>query len=263
MKKDRKLIIDIGSGHKPHSKSDILLEKLDSDNTHRWGNDLILDRHTILYSGDKFPIKDKIFDFSICTHVLEHVPQPDIFLDEVSRISSKGYIETPSEFSELIFTPYSKHLWIINKIDDMLYLRNKLSENTPRHGALFDFLIDNEQGFREIFYSTHRKLFLVEYSWDGKIKYTFEEPRVIPESKTLSHDFWKTLCERNTMPQMKNTSIDETIYKTQKNLTKIDWEELLMCNVCGDNMNKKKESYVCMTCGKEYSQPNEKTIICR
>ena len=107
------MIIDIGSGHKPHNHASILLEYRKAGDEHRWNRKLKIDRPTIIYYGYKMPFKDKVFSFSMCRHVLEHVDSPRRFLNEIQRISNAGYIETPSEISELIFTPYEEHKWVI------------------------------------------------------------------------------------------------------------------------------------------------------
>ncbi|MEK7801706.1 MAG: methyltransferase domain-containing protein, partial [Pseudomonadota bacterium] len=48
----------------------------------------------------KFPYKDKFFDACICFDVLEHVPDPDLFLSETKRVLKKGgliYFAVPCE----------------------------------------------------------------------------------------------------------------------------------------------------------------------
>lgn len=51
---------------------------------------------------DKFPYKDKTFDFIYCRHVLEDIQNPDFALEEIFRISTgSGYIETPSPLIEI------------------------------------------------------------------------------------------------------------------------------------------------------------------
>ena len=41
------------------------------------------------------PFDDKVFDYAICSHVLEHVERPDAVIAELSRVAKAGYIEVP------------------------------------------------------------------------------------------------------------------------------------------------------------------------
>lgn len=50
--------------------------------------------------GFRLPYPDKFFDFSVCGHTLEDLPDPRGLLGELRRVSRAGYIETPSRLSE-------------------------------------------------------------------------------------------------------------------------------------------------------------------
>src|SRR5690606_1509140 len=85
-----------------------------------------------LYKGQKFiqadgeslPFEDNEFDYVICNHVLEHVDNPEKFLNELARVAKKGYIETPSLIGEHLH-PKESHRWVILEIDDKLVLFDK------------------------------------------------------------------------------------------------------------------------------------------
>ncbi|HVM80667.1 MAG TPA: methyltransferase domain-containing protein [Stellaceae bacterium] len=51
-----------------------------------------------------WPYPDKLFDFVICSHLLEDVRDPLIVCKELIRVAKSGYIETPSRLREI----YSK-----------------------------------------------------------------------------------------------------------------------------------------------------------
>ena len=69
--------------------------------------------------GEDLPFKDNEFDYSICIHVLEHVENPDKFLQEQMRVAKKGYIETPSLIGEHLH-PKKSHKWVILNINNIL-----------------------------------------------------------------------------------------------------------------------------------------------
>jgi ubiquinone/menaquinone biosynthesis C-methylase UbiE len=92
---DKKNVLEIGPGHIPFSKAnhfcgwDKGLQPIDTSYT-------VCD-----VSKEKLPFKDKEFDFIYCRHVLEDLYNPFLLLDEMSRVASSGYLETPSPLSEV------------------------------------------------------------------------------------------------------------------------------------------------------------------
>ncbi|MFT5439128.1 MAG: SAM-dependent methyltransferase [Alphaproteobacteria bacterium] len=52
---------------------------------------------------DDWPFPDKYFDFCICSHTLEDLPDPVRVCEQINRVSKAGYIEVPSKPRE-IFT---------------------------------------------------------------------------------------------------------------------------------------------------------------
>ncbi|HET6989906.1 MAG TPA: class I SAM-dependent methyltransferase [Bacteroidia bacterium] len=93
-------VLEIGPGASPHPRSDIFLElKLDNeqDYVRQFGQDkkLVTDKEIVFYDGGRMPFSDKQFDYVICSHVLEHVPDVEGFLSEIFRIGKKGYLEYP------------------------------------------------------------------------------------------------------------------------------------------------------------------------
>jgi SAM-dependent methyltransferase len=96
-------VLEIGPGSTPHPRANAFLElHYDNDEiklrqrggtreTPEFGSRPV---HT--YEGEKFPFSTNEFDYVICSHVLEHVPEPKQFMTEIFRVGSgKGYIEYP------------------------------------------------------------------------------------------------------------------------------------------------------------------------
>ena len=57
---------------------------------------------------EKFPFKDKEFDFCICTHTLEDLTTPFLVIDEMSRVAKRGLIVTPSMGADTVFATFAR-----------------------------------------------------------------------------------------------------------------------------------------------------------
>ena len=79
-------ILDIGCGYRAHPYASVIADVKDLSN-HYEG------KKFIKINEKKLPFKDKEFDFVIASHVIEHVEDFEFFINELERISSKGYIE--------------------------------------------------------------------------------------------------------------------------------------------------------------------------
>ncbi len=107
-------VLEIGPGSKPHPRSDILLELNYKDNEERiaqfgCNQSLTTDKQILFYDGNKFPFKNKEFDYIICSHVLEHVDNVELFISELQRVGKKGYLEFPTVYYDYIFN-FEVHL---------------------------------------------------------------------------------------------------------------------------------------------------------
>jgi SAM-dependent methyltransferase len=107
------LVLDVGSGDKPSWRADVLLDAYPAE-THqgqRSGTGRTrVDRPLFLADAGDMPFADKVFDYVICSHVLEHVPDPSAVIDELSRVAKAGYIEVP-EASAAKLQDFPTHLW--------------------------------------------------------------------------------------------------------------------------------------------------------
>jgi len=161
-KKD--LVLDIGSGDRPFWRGDVFLDDLGKDNKQRISGQNTV-KHLGLFINDnaaRMPFKNKVFDFSFCSHVLEHVDNPKSVIEEIVRVSKQGYLEIPNGITEVI-KPFHSHLWIIFYDGKTLYfLRKKQNwENILlKNGELFEPFIQKVQ-----------KAFFIRIYWKDKIPY--------------------------------------------------------------------------------------------
>ena len=68
------------------------------------------------------PFKDKSMDFVYCSHILEHVDDPEKSCREVCRVGRRGYIETANFMKDVLFSwAEGMHKWYTVAINDELH----------------------------------------------------------------------------------------------------------------------------------------------
>jgi SAM-dependent methyltransferase len=121
------LVLDVGSGDKPHWRADVLLDRFPGDEhggQRSGGSSARVDRPLFDSDAADMPFADKVFDYAICSHVLEHVERPDAVLAELARVSKAGYIEVPEAASAKI-VDFPSHLWWVTLDDRVLVFTAK------------------------------------------------------------------------------------------------------------------------------------------
>lgn len=103
-------VIDIGCGGAPSPISTVLTDFFPDESIHR-ARPVVEDRPLIICSALNMPLRDGCFDLSICSHVLEHVPNPSQAAHEIGRISRKGYLETPAYGKDILIGTGHQHIW--------------------------------------------------------------------------------------------------------------------------------------------------------
>jgi SAM-dependent methyltransferase len=101
-------VLEVGPGATPHPRSDVFLEKnyeTEKERIDQSGRVGILQTEKQVVYNDTlpFPFESKAFDYSIASHVLEHVEDPTEFCRELERISAKGYVEFPGFHYEYMY----------------------------------------------------------------------------------------------------------------------------------------------------------------
>ena len=118
-------VLDIGSGHIPFPLATHLADISTTD--HMVGRAGAPFKHVDgkpVYecNVEKTPFKDKEFDFVYCSHVLEHVHNPEAACRELMRIGKRGYIECPTRGKDTFFATAkaSNHLWAVECLNGEL-----------------------------------------------------------------------------------------------------------------------------------------------
>lgn len=110
---DDALVLDVGSGDKPSWRADVLVDRyVGAEHAgQRSGTDAArITRPLFDAPADDMPFADQAFDYAICSHVLEHVPDPAAVVAELTRVAKAGYIEVP-EVSSAKIIDFPSHLW--------------------------------------------------------------------------------------------------------------------------------------------------------
>lgn len=141
------LVLDVGSGDKPHWRADVLLDRYlgDEHGGQRSGASAArVDRPLFDADAADMPFADQAFDYVICSHVLEHVERPDAVIAELTRVAKAGYIEVPEAASAKI-VDFPSHLWWVTLEEGVLVF-------TAKTAAYFDADIDRyltDSGMRQ------------------------------------------------------------------------------------------------------------------
>jgi len=157
------LVLEIGSGDNPHPRSNVLVDRYPGADNRERGGDLVVDRPFVVADAHFLPFKDGAFAYAICSHILEHMDDPQQFAAELRRVSVAGYIQSPSEIAERLFH-WSFHRWYVNLVGDTLVLHPR--EPQEPFGELFDYLYEYNPAYY-FFQRSMPDLFWVEREWRG------------------------------------------------------------------------------------------------
>ena len=253
-------VLEIGSGHNPKARSDVLCDKFIADDEQRGGT-IVADRPIVEADGQFLPFVDAAFDYVICSHVLEHVEDPAQLIAELERVARRGYIETPSEIGERIYG-WQYHNWVVNLVDDCLMLRR--NERNSQFGQLFHRMAAIDKYWKR-FHLTHHNLFLVEYEWENEINYEILpdqesaldlecsdtlERLILSERDGSGHNGWllllKSVVPRRIVSQVKSLLVRSTHRRTKT------LQEILVCPQCKGGVTWEERRLYCERCERHY-----------
>jgi SAM-dependent methyltransferase len=155
-------IVDLGCGTSGSCPSaNVLVDRTD------WSSKFP-DKKFVVHDLNDLPLpfEDNEFDFSFCSHILEHIKDPVKFLSEVTRISKSGYIEVPSPLIDNLVSgndahdPFGHKWWCF--FDDV---ENRLVLRPRRH------IVQTTVSIPELnmLYPFFRPSFVLELYWEDSI----------------------------------------------------------------------------------------------
>ena len=177
-------VLEVGGGHNPHPRSNVVVDKFMNSNYHRSGDIKVLKNQKFMQAdGENLPFKNQEFDYIISCQVLEHVDNPAKFLDEHMRVAKHGYIEAPSLMGEYLY-PKESHKWLILEINEKIVLVDKkkfFMNNSFDIGDVFLHHLTRTSISYKIFQKCSSKLFNVAIEWKDHFEYLIEptDPEIL------------------------------------------------------------------------------------
>jgi len=175
-------ILDIGCGYSANEFANTICDVQDLSKFYK-------DKNFIKLENKQLPFKDNEFDFVIASHVLEHVKDFKFFINELERVSKKGYIELPTKLEDnLVFENKNDHLWHMDfdDVNSKLLISNKLQYIEPI------LTVSMIQNLRENFKSS----LVLELYWEDKIDYDFVENNQNIKKHNLLNLFRKFISKK-------------------------------------------------------------------
>lgn len=248
---DDALVLEVGSGGNPYYRSNVLLDAYEETDERHWVP-LVVDRPTVFAFAEKMPFKDKVFDFVIASHVLEHSKDPLGFLNEMQRVAKGGYIEVPDAFMERI-NPYPQHRLEVTVRQGKLVIRRKREwQVDPDIVELYGDRVYKVIAGKVI--PDHPFDFHVRYYWRDKIDFEVHNSDVEMMDPLIEQS--GPTSRKITMREKVHTkllAIIRRLFSQHQRNEKIDLVKLLLCPVCqiGDLIWKEMK-ITCRHCGTAF-----------
>ena len=153
--------MDIGCGYGANKHATTVSDILDLSNYYK-------DKSFVKITEKKLPFKDKEFDFVIASHVVEHVEDISYFLNELSRVGKKGYIEVPTRLEDnLVFENKKAHIWhlVFDDVNNQINISKKQQYFEPV------LTVGTIKKLNDYF----RESLVIELSWEDSIKFNIDE----------------------------------------------------------------------------------------
>lgn len=184
-------VLEIGPGADPHPRSDVFLElQMDDEKAYerQFGHDRKLQttKPVVFYDGVHFPFADQEFDYVICSHVLEHVPDVPGFMAEVFRVAKRGYFEYPLITYEYQFNIDAHISYLKYSNGKLLYMpkaTTPLQHFQPVQQVLFATLV---KGYTQL-YQKQPTLFFEGVEWEQPFaaERTTELAQLVPDASGI------------------------------------------------------------------------------
>lgn len=261
------LVLEIGSGHSPHYRADILCDRWLFSNKQRSNFSLQIDRPLVICKGEMLPFGANAFDFVITRQALEHSLRPAKFLSEIERVGKKGLIICPHAIREEIFG-WKNHHWWITQENGQLFLSPKTSRKSNNY---YHRLYEKRKAFRS--FCRHIELELnIHFFWSAKIKFKINaktddlfrqrtkkqaeqllrkfQKEKITDSVFMDCEFFNRVCNKISKEFRQTTWQIRNVLNRELNLIKL--QDLLVCPICHQPLEITTAEIICYKCKENY-----------
>lgn len=250
--KSSDFVLDIGGGHNPFYRSDVVMDLFPDDDEQRGGHLNIGDRFFVEGDGVQLPFKAKVFDYIWSNHTIEHSSDPIAFAQELSRTGMRGYLGAPSELYEIFFDGPDYHQWIMAKVGDEIVACKKdksFKSQSRLFGVLIQMLYQESPSFQK-FYRSHFNLFKVNINWQDEVI-----ARIVQTWPILNYQ------NEELMQEMVCHYPEYVPVKHENRLQALDKTVLIKamrCLACDGDLSEQKNHLVCETHGQVYRIKNQR-----
>jgi len=264
------LVLDLGSGQDPQPRANILCDKFVADSQERACQaGVIIDRPFVVADATRTPFPNQAFDFVYCSHLLEHLDEPQRLLCELQRIGRRGYIETPSKIYEKLWG-WDFHRWFVSLDGNRLVIEAKdrviFDEDLHRW---FSTQIERKPIWN-VFMSRLLELeLLTVLVWDGEIAYQISgeaspETALFLQAQVSREENLKdlaALAERppGRSPQLKSLLSRWTRRHSEHRVKEV--LEALECPQCRLPLRRAEKQWHCADCGMTYPIMNQVHVV--
>jgi len=262
-------VIDIGSGHAPLIRADVLCDMFVRHGSQRPVPSafLVAGRFVVADVLD-LPFRDKAFDFAYSKNLLEHVSDPLRACGEISRIAEKGLLHLPSRLWE-IMGGSPPHLWLIWQEGDKLVFERKTRAHTALNSQIPARVRDSshyERLFRcfpDLFYITHRWRHTITaqtvFSGDEADYHHFDDQA--QSLKTNNEDVGRGVNRVRSLPRLMRFFLYEAIRRLLGGRN-TDLFSLLACPICKQTFTQVSSDLLfCGTCKLNFPVVNGIPIL--
>lgn len=239
--KRKDIVVDLGCGGLPNPRANVAVDFIDDDLER--ADKLKIDRPFVWASIDRLPFKEKAFDYSILSHVLEHLENPKEALDEIQRIAKAGYIETPNSFYEYTIS-HTYHVSRVTVINDVLTVnfKPKWDDTYPYNDVVHDAV--------DIFHHMSKldvNRLLTRYRWKDKITYQVNGTPFIKDDSLMTTD----VDARSSIKKF----LIKLVYAYHKMWLKpVNLEDILICPKCHGPLVFQDLLCECTACKSSYKK---------
>jgi SAM-dependent methyltransferase len=188
-------VLDVGCGDNPFPPATMLVDCYTQKTRHRHTELRTDGKPFIVADINRLPFGDKSYDFVCCSHVLEHVDDPGRACSELVRVGRRGYIETPSLMTDVLFSwAKDMHKWFTVAIGNRLVFFEygpRLIEGVRDSYWAQSVFSKKHHPIQDLFFK-NQDIFNSALIWHGRFEYTvFRQDGSVENSDMMPRDLNK------------------------------------------------------------------------